>query len=160
MNIMSYNREEAVEYTHQWALSRNPAYFNFDGMGGDCTNFASQCLYAGCGVMNYHGDKGWYFKSSNDRAAAWSGVEYLYKFLTTNIDEGPYGAELSIDCAQPGDIIQLSYNGVIFGHSIFVVAIEPEILVAAHSSQNFNNRQFTTYKYINARLIHIRGSRN
>ena len=42
-----YNRELAVAYAHRWAYGRNPEYFDFQGIGGDCTNFASQCIYGG-----------------------------------------------------------------------------------------------------------------
>lgn len=42
-----YNREKAVAYAHRWAYGFNPAYGNFTDMGGDCTNFLSQCLHAG-----------------------------------------------------------------------------------------------------------------
>ena len=80
MRTIAYNRNDTVDYAKNWALSRNPRYFNFDGMGGDCTNFASQCIFAGCKVMNYKKDVGWYYNSPADRAAAWSGVKYLYKF--------------------------------------------------------------------------------
>ena len=34
--------------------SRNPAYLDFHGLGGDCTNFVSQCLYAGAGDHEPH----------------------------------------------------------------------------------------------------------
>lgn len=47
MNTKSYKRNLAVAYAKKWALSRNPKYYNFDPVGGDCTNFISQCLYAG-----------------------------------------------------------------------------------------------------------------
>ncbi|MEG0115374.1 MAG: amidase domain-containing protein, partial [Hydrogenoanaerobacterium sp.] len=50
---MPYDREKAIQYAHTWAYFRNPAYYNFEEIGGDCTNYASQCLYAGAGVMNY-----------------------------------------------------------------------------------------------------------
>ena len=53
MTTVSYNREKAVSYAEKWAFSRNPRYMSFDGIGGDCTSFVSQCLYAGSGVMNY-----------------------------------------------------------------------------------------------------------
>lgn len=36
-----YQREKAVAYAHQWAYGRNPAYINFNGIGGDCTNVGS-----------------------------------------------------------------------------------------------------------------------
>ena len=49
---MEYNREKAIEYAHRWAFFRNPNFTNFDEMGGDCTNFVSQCLLAGGAMMN------------------------------------------------------------------------------------------------------------
>lgn len=84
-----YDRSKAAAYAEKWAFSRNPRYISFDGMGGDCTSFVSQCLYAGTGVMNYTRDTGWYYNSASDRAAAWSGVPYLYRFLTGNRSVGP-----------------------------------------------------------------------
>ena len=47
-----YDEAAAVAYARRWALLRNPAYLDFHGLGGDCTNFVSQCLYSGAGVMN------------------------------------------------------------------------------------------------------------
>ena len=79
-----YNRERAVEYARRWALSRNPLFENFSGIGGDCTNFVSQCVYAGCCQMNYTPDFGWYYVSLNNRAPAWTGVEFFYNFLTSS----------------------------------------------------------------------------
>ena len=77
-----YNRARAVEYARRWALSRNPLFINFAGQGGDCTSFVSQCIYAGSCVMNFTRDFGWYYVNPNDRAPAWSSVEYLYDFMT------------------------------------------------------------------------------
>ena len=50
--VLPYDRKAALRYAHRWAYSRNPAYYDYENLGGDCTNFASQCLYAGTGVMN------------------------------------------------------------------------------------------------------------
>ena len=47
LRLIPYNRQAAVAYAHKWAFGRNPAFFDFSELGGDCTNFASQCLYAG-----------------------------------------------------------------------------------------------------------------
>lgn len=88
-----YNRELAVAYAHRWAYGRNPEYFDFQGIGGDCTNFASQCIYAGAGVMNYTPVYGWYYITANDRTASWTGVQYLYNFLTGNLNAGPFGTD-------------------------------------------------------------------
>ena len=50
---VGYDRFRAVAYALRWALSRNPRYFDFEDIGGDCTNYVSQCMCAGGGVMNY-----------------------------------------------------------------------------------------------------------
>jgi len=88
LKIYPYNREKAAVYAKKWAFERNPRYMRFDGIGGDCTSFVSQCLFAGGAVMNYARDVGWYYNSPTDRAAAWSGVPYLYNFLTRNRSVG------------------------------------------------------------------------
>ena len=56
---MHYDRSAAVAYARKWAFGRNPEYYDFGGIGGDCTNFVSQCLYAGAGVMNFTPELGW-----------------------------------------------------------------------------------------------------
>lgn len=52
MKIQDYQRKETKKYAKKWAYQRNPAYYNFDAVGGDCTSFASQCILAGSKVMN------------------------------------------------------------------------------------------------------------
>lgn len=159
--MAEYNRDDSIAYAHQWAYNRNSKYFNFDRVGGDCTNFISQCLYAGCGVMNYTRDLGWYYRSPDNRSAAWSGVEYLYNFLTTNRHSGPFAEELPISWAQPGDIIQLCFDGFSYSHSLFVVNVymPDNILIATHSDDS-DNRPLNTYSYKSARLLHIAGARD
>ena len=66
MQEIPYNRDAAVAYARKWALGRNPAYYDFQDVGGDCTNFASQCIYAGARTMNFTSVFGWYYRSSYD----------------------------------------------------------------------------------------------
>ena len=40
----TYTPAQALSYASTWALARNPAYYNFDALGGDCTNFYVQSL--------------------------------------------------------------------------------------------------------------------
>ena len=160
MREIVYNREKVVGYAEEWAYKRNHRYFDFENIGGDCTNFASQCIYAGCGVMNYTRTYGWYYNTINDRAPAWTGVEYLYNFLTGNKGVGPYGAETSFANAQRGDIIQFGNGQGHFYHSPVVVAVgESEIYLAAHTYDAFM-RPLSSYTYEKARLIHIIGARS
>lgn len=111
---IEYDRQNTKEYAKKWAYSRNPKYYNFDSIGGDCTSFVSQCIYAGSGAMNYTKNTGWYYNSINDRSPSWSGVEFLYKFLIDNKGVGPRGEETSMDKLKIEDIVQLSFhiNGV------------------------------------------------
>ena len=79
MGKKEYKREDVVSYAYRWAYARNKKYYNFDLIGGDCTNFASQCIYAGSNIMNYDKIKGWYYNSVNDRSPSWTGVEFLLR---------------------------------------------------------------------------------
>ena len=42
--LLPYDRAAAVRYAHIWAYGRNPRYYDYESIGGDCTNFASQCI--------------------------------------------------------------------------------------------------------------------
>lgn len=158
MKIIPYNRTAAVDYARKWAMERNQAYYDFEEIGGDCTNFASQCIFAGAKIMNYTPLMGWYYRSSYDRTPSWSGVEYLYNFLITNKSVGPYAHVVSLGEVMPGDIIQLGTGAGTFYHSPVVTAIFPEILVAAHSYDALD-RPLSSYTYDIARFLHIDGIR-
>ena len=158
MPVISYNREDAVAYARQWAFRRNPEFYDFNYIGGDCTNFASQCIYAGAKVMNYTPVYGWYFRSLSDRSASWSGVEYLYNFLTTNDSVGPFARVVDEDEILPGDIIQLGRADGDFYHTLVVTEIYPEILVAAHTNDVLD-RPLSSYNYDVVRFLHIEGVR-
>ncbi len=151
---MPYNRDLAVDYAKKWALGRNPAFYDFEKIGGDCTNFVSQCIYAGKNEMNYQKDTGWYYISVNDRSGAWTSVEYLYAFLTNNKDTGPKGKEISLHDARKADIIQFSYNGSEFSHSLFITQTQPEILVCAHTFDVLD-KPLRLYNYSRFRCIQI-----
>ncbi len=157
-SVNIYDRRKAVAYAKEWAKKRNPKYTNFELMGGDCTNFASQCIFAGSDVMNYTPDTGWYYVSLASRSPSWAGVEFLHRFLVNNYGAGPFAAEKPLDGAKIGDIIQLSFNGRTYEHSLVVVKASDEILVAAHTYDAFE-RKLSSYNYADLRLIHIEGVR-
>lgn len=160
--LSAYDRAAAVRYAHIWAYGRNPRYYDYENIGGDCTNFASQCIYAGAGVMNYTPTFGWYYIDANKKAPAWTGVEYLYNFLVRKKPSvGPAAVEAPMERIQPGDIVQLSFDGVGWQHSPVVVAADrprsyADILVAAHSF-DADDRPLATYGFTKARFLHITG---
>lgn len=158
MQEIPYNRDAAVTYAYRWALGRNPEYYNFDSVGGDCTNFVSQCIYTGSQTMNYTPIFGWYYRSSYDRTASWSGVEYLYNFLVNNSGIGPYAHIVQQRELKPGDIIQLGTENEGFSHSLVIIDTTPIIKVAAHTYDALD-RPLSSYIYEIARFLHIEGVR-
>ena len=162
LTLSPYDRSAAVAYAHQWAYGRNPAFYDYEKIGGDCTNFASQCIYAGSGIMNFTPTFGWYYIDANQKAPAWTGVPYLYRFLTRTVSSvGPVAQEAEIGALLPGDILQLSFNGEEFQHSPVVVSVgspaTPEnVLLAAHS-YDADHRPLATYAYQKIRFLHITG---
>ena len=54
-----YDRDRALTYAREWAMSRNPLFIDYTGFGGDCTNFVSQCLVAGSCRRNFTPVFGW-----------------------------------------------------------------------------------------------------
>lgn len=161
-----YNRERAVEYAETWALDRNPLFLNFTGQGGDCTNFASQCLLAGSCTMDFTRNFGWYYISPDNRAPAWTGVEFFYDFMTEqpifameNTGIGPFGVEARAREIEVGDFIQLADEEGDYYHTLVITGFEPnDILICAHSDDALN-RRLSTYNYSSLRFIHINGVR-
>lgn len=151
---MRYNRKNAILYAQKWAFKRNPKYYNYDLLGGDCTNFISQCLYAGLPHMNYQG-YGWYYADANHKSASWTGVEFLYNFLINNSGNGPRGTLIVKDELELGDLIQLSFNQNIYSHTLIITQIQNQnILVCAHSNDALN-RHLDSYIYEKIRYIKI-----
>jgi len=104
-----YSREKTVNYARKYALIYNKQYTDFSNSGGDCTNFVSQCVYAGGIPLSLT----WrpYFSS-------WIRVNELYYYLLRK----NFGQEsLSIINSNPGSIIQFfsdskgfySHSGII-----------------------------------------------
>lgn len=162
--VRPYDRAKAVQYAHKWAYARNPAFLDFENLGGDCTNFASQCIYAGSGMMNYTSVYGWYYVNSYNRTASWTGVNYLYDFLVNNNDAGPFAEVVDASRAEPGDLAQVSFSDSrSFDHSpVIVKAGSPsdwnDILVAAHTF-DADYYKLMDFEPAYIRYLHILGVR-
>jgi len=155
----SYDRDKAVQYAHTWAYGRNPQYYNFDNIGGDCTNFASQVLYGGGKPMNYKPTFGWYYNNVNSRTPSWSGVEFLYNFLIGDNGGAPYAKMVDYKDILYGDLIQLQFSGKSFQHTLIVVKADNpsdinNVLVATHTNDS-DYRPLSTYSWRNIRFLHI-----
>ena len=154
-----YNREKAVEYAKKWALGRNPEFYDYSRIGGDCTNFASQVLFAGYGEMNYRPVFGWYYTDANRKSPSWTGVNELYSFVTSNRGAGPKAVEVEISGIGPGDLVQLDFDGDgRFDHTPVIIDVgeyTPEtVLLAAHTNDSLN-RPLSDYDYADVRFLHL-----
>jgi hypothetical protein len=162
MALVPYDRDAAVAYARRWAMSRNPRYYNFDGLGGDCTNFVSQCIFAGGGVMNHTPTFGWYYYSANSRTPSWTGVIYLYRFLMGRDRVGPMGMAVPMADVMPGDVSQFADAPGVFSHSQMIVSVGDEpgldnIRICAHTYDSLD-RPLSTYNFEEIRFVHIMGS--
>ena len=163
MITFEYNRSAAIAYAKRWALSRNPQYYDYSNVGGDCTSFISQCVYAGSGIMNYTKDFGWYYIDANNKSPSWTGVQYFYNFMTQNQGVGPFGEASALEEIEVGDIIQLGDRAGNYYHTLILTAIREDEMVkryyiCAHTIDSYQ-RNLSTYDYYNIRCIHILGVR-
>ena len=147
-----YNPSLAIAYAEKWAFSFNPQYYNFTNIGGDCTNFVSQCLHFGNIPMNYN-EFGWYYNSIYDRAPAWTGVNEFWNFGTKNTGLGLKLTPCKIQDLLVGDVLQL-FNGDRFYHNLLVTSIDNGIRVSAHDYKAFNT-PLSNYNYKDLRCAHV-----
>ena len=157
--VKPYPRERARAYAEKYAFSQNPLFANFRGIGGNCTNFVSQAIYAAGCVMNYTPTFGWYFISLNDRSPSWTGVDYFYSFMTENAGVGPFGKEVSLDESEVGDVIQLGREADGFYHTLLIVGYDGEDPLVAAQTDDAYRRPLSTYTYDYMRVIKIEGIR-
>lgn len=159
--IFPYNRKKAYQYMKKWAFSRNNKYYDFENLGGDCTNFVSQILHFAGSPMNYYR---WFYRDINNRSPSWTSVEDFYKFLISNKGVGPIGREVSINEVDIGDIIQIKFpEKENYTHSVAISYIDEfktseYIYISAHSIDRFDYR-LSNYTYDKLRFIAIDGYR-
>lgn len=133
---VSYDWHLAVAYANEFALSDNDLFYvatNSNGTNMDCTNFVSQCVWAGYGGwdfdasestnaanianhyrMYYTGGSGWYstdwFGHSSGGSGPWESVTSHYNYVTGNPQYGPSGS---------------GYNNNASYTNVYAAAIEP-----------------------------------
>lgn len=160
--INRYNRQVAVRYALEYALKKNPEFFDYTMQGGNCTNYISQCVYAGAPKMQVS-ENGWYYFSPSNTSVSWANNEPFYNFITTNNGEGPFAKLSSFEMCEVGDIIQLKFsNKAVFSHSLFVTNIidkTPNGIYVCANTRDIKNVPLSHYKFEKYRLIHILGYR-
>lgn len=104
-----YNRNGVKEYASNYWNNYNKKYKSYAGVGGDCANFVSQCLYEGGGLpMKFTGknryDK-WYYTNTG-RTSSWTGAQSLRLFFKKNTGTPKigYSRQFSIEGLKTGDL--------------------------------------------------------
>ncbi|MBW5445646.1 hypothetical protein GE107_06155 [Cohnella sp. CFH 77786] len=128
---IGYRREEAVAYAERWWSEPNPSYENFEV---NCTNYVSQCLFAGHAPMNYTGrrESGWWYKGRAGGREMWSYswavADSLQRYLSRSRGFGFRAEALgSPDGLNLGDVICYDWDGTgRFGHNTIVTAFAPD----------------------------------
>ena len=87
----AYNATKAAEYAQQYAKSYNPNYPNYNNAGGDCTNFVSQCVYAGGMPMRIGSTDAYWYYNSSGRSPSWAGADYFMRHWTKVRSSSYYG---------------------------------------------------------------------
>jgi hypothetical protein len=134
-----YDRKRAAAYADRWWEAGNPAYLEF---AVDCSNYVSQCLFAGGAPMNYTNKRGsgWWYRGQSGKQELWSYswavADSLRRFLASS-GSGLKATQVhSPQELAEGDIISYSWlgNGH-YGHSTVVAAIDGQgmPLVNAHT---------------------------
>jgi Putative amidase domain len=87
----TYSPAQAISFAAQYVNKPPTAgYYNYETVGGDCTNFASHCLKAGgwIPVNTWHWNSNGTSCESNmtscARSPSWAGAPELYKYLTNS----------------------------------------------------------------------------
>lgn len=107
LSVRLYDQNLAVEYARIFTTEYNDHFINYTSLGGDCTNFVSQCMYVGLGgsddkdaltqtdssslppvPMDNDGDSQWYWmknKNGGDyRTSSWTGARNFVNYRITS----------------------------------------------------------------------------
>lgn len=148
-----FNRTAMYNYAKENSHKYNPNWGDFSNLGGDCTNFISQILYAGGAPMDNTGSYTWYYYGMSNRAPSWTGVNQLYTYLINNDYIGPQGKLANsseiLYSMNIGDIVQIDFNyDGVYDHSVAITTYQSGYSsgtkVAAHSDFAFD-RLLSTY---------------
>jgi hypothetical protein len=138
-----YDRETARSYADRHWNEPNLQFIHFDV---DCTNYVSQCLYAGGAPMNYTGgrESGWWYKGKSGGrelwSYSWSVAHALHWYLKSGRADGLSAEQVaSAQDLTVGDVICYDFDGDgRFEHSTIVTGADGAgmPLVNAHTTNS------------------------
>ncbi|MBQ9424494.1 MAG: amidase domain-containing protein [Erysipelotrichaceae bacterium] len=165
-----YDRNKAVAYADQWYHERNPKWYNFSDEGGNCQNYASQCMLEGGIEMDYSGEEQWkcyvedpeYEPDINEeetqegRTRSWVNVGYFENYARYNEGKGLVAdVNANLYYAQPGDLILVGNNGL--SHTVIVSKVVDGHILVNSNSIDMKDYPIEAYTYTGIMLIRILG---
>lgn len=147
----TYNASAAASYAKIYYKNYNSLFANFASSGGDCANFADQCVVAGLignssgatvasNASRFSADKGspysWYYINGNNHSTSWTYAPTLLQYAKSNkpsykglhfqfITEDSWTAYLNVNSVQVGDIIFADWtNDGTMDHVMIVTEIQ------------------------------------
>lgn len=165
-----YDRDAALEYAASYINKRNPQWWDYSDVGGNCQNFASQCLYAGGIPMDTVGHVWkWYSERVSNgggrygRSSSWTSVDFFVEYVKLNSGAGLV-AQVSDDYMSgiPGDLVIIGTEGD-WRHTIIVSDIvtddegNPVDYLVYSNTCELENYPVSLYGYPEAILVEIIG---
>ena len=167
-----YNRTAAIEYADKYYHTRNSQeWYNFAYEGGNCQNYASQCMYMGGIPMDFLGADQWkcyiedpmyepelnYYETQSGRTASWVAVGSFYEYAKDNEGFGLVAdVEANLYFGQPGDIIVVGNGGM--AHTVIISKVVDNHILVNSNSIDMKDFPLEAYTYTYVKLIKILGS--
>jgi len=142
LRAIAYDRRQAVLYADRHWDRANPEFIEFEV---DCTNYISQCLFAGHAPMNYTGkrESGWWYRGRQNGRELWSYSWSVAHSLESLLRTGRTGLRGELvdtpEQLSPGDVIIYDWDGDgRYQHSVIVTAFDAAgmPLVNAHTTNS------------------------
>lgn len=158
-----YDRAAAYEYLMTYCDKRNPAWYAYDEVGGNCMNFGSQVLLAGGIPEDERGDEEWYWDGQNDLDLSWINVGRFYDYCRDNDGFGLVAdTEANYYTGEVGDVLIVGFAGDHRHTTIISDIVRDEngntvdYLISCNTT-NYRDFPVSAYYYTFHRLIKIYG---
>jgi len=146
-----YRRDLAAAYADRWWNEPNPAYEKFEV---NCTNYVSQCLFAGHAPMNYTGrrDSGWWYKGRSGGRELWSYSWAVSHALQSYLARGATSGLQAVQVESPadlmlGDVIFYDWDGDgRFQHSTIVTAFDSAGMPLVNANTTASRHRYWDYR--------------
>lgn len=158
-----YDRAAAYDYLMAYCDERNPAWYAYDDVGGNCMNFGSQVLLAGGIPEDEKGDEEWYWDGQNDLDLSWINVGRFYDYCRKNDGFGLVAdTEAGYYTGEVGDVLIVGFNGD-HRHTTIISDIVKDkagntvdYLISCNTT-NYRDFPASAYYYTFHRLVKIYG---